>query len=265
MRLAGLLPICVLFAGLAGPLTAQQGTSTLLVHARVSATGTPLADAEVILDEQTLLGVTGEDGTLRVAGLSPGGHRLRVRFLGFGTADEVVTLEPGGLTQRTVELEAEPIELDSLMVTGYAGTSARNLAQFYERKQRGHGYFITRSQIERIQPHAFSDLLRLVPGMRLDCAAFRDDCTAGMRSAPPSGVTIREGGLLGPLRDGGCPIQYYVDGHYEPHPNVNDLSPHDIEAVEVYVHGAQAPAQYSLRKNSRCGVVLVWMRQSLRK
>jgi len=265
MGQARLISVAILLAGLAAPLAGQERSSTLLVRVRVAETGAALQDAEVVLDEGTLLGVTSEDGTLRISGLAAGKHRMRVRFLGFRTADQEVSLEAGALNEQTVELRTEPIQLDSLKVVGYLGTLSRHMEEFYDRKERGHGYFITRAQIERAKPHVLSDLLRMVPGMRLDCGIFRDDCLAGMRSAPPSGVTIREGGLVGPLRDEGCPIQYYVDGHYEPHSNVNDLRPNDIEAVEVYVHGAQAPAQYSLRKNARCGVVLVWMRQSLRK
>jgi len=254
----------VLGTGLAAPLAAQQGRSMLRVHVLAAATGLPIADAEVILDERTGLGVTDANGVLRARGLVAGPHRLRVRFIGYATSDQVVDLPAGGALEETVQLEARAIPIDSLTVVAYRGTLGVNMRAFAERRGRGNGYFFTRDDIDRVKPHMFSDLLRLVPGMRFDCASFRDDCSAGMSSAPPSGVaTRREGGLAGALQDGGCPIQYYVDGHYEPHSNVNDINPTDVAAVEVYVHGAQAPARYSIRKNARCGVVLVWLRQSL--
>jgi len=259
-----LVPTLVLLTGIAASLAAQEPTSVLLVRVRDAATARALPDAEVVLDGERLLGVTGLDGTLRVRNLVPGQHRVSVRYIGFRTVEYTVDLPSGGMAEAGFDLDAVAIELDSLTVVTYRGTLAVNMALFNERKKRGNGYFFTRDDIQRTHSNTFSDLLRLVPGMQITCASFREDCSAGMSSAAPSGVTtVREGGLRGPLSAEGCPIQYYVDGHYEPHSNVNDLNPTDIAAVEVYVHGAQAPARYSLRKNARCGVVLVWLRQSL--
>lgn len=270
MRLATPLVIAAMIAVFGTPLTAQERGAArehagpLLVHVRSDRSGTALADAEVLIDEGDVIGVTDASGTFRATGLSIGEHRVRVRYLGYRTEEAVVKLEAGRASETTVVLRVEPIRLDSIRVVTYRSTLAYNMRAFNERKRRGNGYFITRAQIERAKPHAFSDLLRMVPGMRLDCDSFLGRCSAGMRSAPPSGmVTVHEGSILGPMRAEGCPIQYYVDGHYEPYPNVNDLNPRNIQAVEVYVHGAQAPAQYSLRKNARCGVVLVWLRMSL--
>ncbi len=265
MKPTTLLPATMLvLAGLASPLAGQKGGSTLLIRVRTVETGAPLPDAEVVLDEQTFLGVTGPDGTLRATAVAAGEHRLRVRFIGFRTMDRIVNIEAAGLTELTVDLQPEPIPLDSISVLGFPSTMSHNMREFFDRRDRGLGYFITRADIDRVRPHVFSDLLRMIPGMRLDCGSFRDDCEAGMRSAPPTpGTTVREGGLMGPLKEDNCPIQYYVDGHYEPHTNVNDLRPKDIAGVEIYVHGAQAPARYSIRKNARCGVVLVWLRESL--
>lgn len=265
MRLATLLPATLLLTGLAVPLSGQQGSSSLLLRVRAADSGAPIPEAEVVLDEQTFLGITRPDGTLSARGLKAGEHRLRVRFIGFRTSDRVIRLDATGMTELVIDLQPEPIPLDSISVRGFRSTTSHNMREFFDRKDRGIGYFITRADIERVRPHVFSDLLRLIPGMRLDCGSFLEDCEAGMRSAPPTpGVTIREGSSLsGPAREDNCPIQYYVDGHYEPHANVNDLRPRDIAGVEIYVHGAQAPARYSLRKNARCGVVLVWMRESL--
>jgi hypothetical protein len=265
MRLATLFAAVGMLALLAAPSRAQQRAAQLLVHVRSGVANAPLADAEVVIDQGSLVGVTGPDGTFQASGLTSGEHHVRVRYLGFRTGEAVVHLERGGVGETTVVLRVEPIMLDSVKVVTYRSTLAYDMRAFNERKRRGNGYFITRADIERVKPHVLSDLLRMVPGMRFDCDSFLNDCEAGMRSAAPSGVlTIRQGNILGPMRTEGCPIQYYVDGHYEPHPNVNDLNPTDIQGLEVYVHGEQAPAQYSLRKNARCGVVLIWLRMSLR-
>ncbi len=269
MRLATPLAIAGMLALLGAPLAAQERPTSqeragpLFVHVRSEQAGIPMADAEVEIDEGDRIGVTDASGTFRATGLTVGEHRVRVRYLGYRPAEAVVKLEAGKAGETTVVLRVEPIKLDSIHVVTYRSTLAYNMRAFNERKQRGNGYFITRADIERVKPHAFSDLLRMVPGMRLDCDAFLDHCSAGMRSAPPSGTPRYAGGALGPFRTEGCPIQYYVDGHYEPYPNVNDLNPRFIQAVEVYVHGEQAPAQYSMRKNARCGVVLIWLRLSL--
>ncbi len=253
----------VLITTLATPLAAQQRTASLIVHVRVSATGAPLSDAEILFDGDTSLGVTDRGGVLRIDAVAAGEHVIRVRFLGFRTTERSVGVVDGSTTTIMIELQPEPIRLDSLRAIGVPRTASHNMLEFYTRKERGLGYFITRADIERVQPRVFSDMLRMVPGMRIDCSTFMDICNAGMRSAPESGGTNFTGSRNIAFQAADCPIQYYVDGHYEPHANANDLSPKDIAAVEVYVHGVQAPARYSVRKNARCGVVLVWMRNSL--
>ncbi len=265
MRLAAPILTAGMLALSAVPLTAQRQSTTVLVHVLSAESRGPLADAEVIVDDGDVVGVTNANGVFQTRDLAAGEHRIRARYLGFRTGSAVVRVDVGGTAETTIVLRVEPIALDSLQVVTYRSTLAYDMRAFNARKHRGNGYFFTRADIDRVKPHTFSDLLRMVPGMRFDCGSFLDDCTAGMQSAPPSGVlTVRQGNIVGPMHAEGCPIQYYVDGHYEPHPNINDLNPRDIQAVEVYVHGEQAPARYSLRKNARCGVVLVWMRISLR-
>ena len=56
----------------------------------------------------------------------------------------------------------------------------------------------------------------------------------------------------------GCALTVYVDGVRTLDPNLNQVPPDWLIAMEVYV-GAETPAQY--RTSDNCGAVLLWTRQ----
>ena len=55
-----------------------------------------------------------------------------------------------------------------------------------------------------------------------------------------------------------CPLQVYIDGVQSSDPDVNQIPPEFLDAMEVYL-GATAPIQYA--GLNPCGVVLLWTRR----
>jgi hypothetical protein len=120
------------------------------------------------------------------------------------------------------------------------------LSDFYDRKSRGFGYFITRDEIEKRNPMNLSDMMRMVPGAKLIPMTGTNQATLRFSRAQ-----------IG--RD--CPPQYWVDGVKAYDLNIDDLIPSDVEGIEIYPGASTIPPQFNTREGTTiCGVVLIWTR-----
>lgn len=246
--------------GGAGPAAAQEVGATVLVRVTSAETGEPLRGAFTEVVGMRMAALTDSAGHAILLRLASGPQEIAVHHFGHRSHHQVLTLEPGQQYQLRLALEPEVLTLPAINVSVTRRMASGAALGFHRRVRTGIGNFITREEIERQQPRNFSDLLRMVPGVRLDCNSMTGACQLGGRT---SAASLDMRATRTSRADYGCPVQYYIDGLYQPYENVNALRPDDIEAVEVYPRGHQAPARYSVRKNARCGVVLVWMRLTL--
>jgi len=56
-----------------------------------------------------------------------------------------------------------------------------------------------------------------------------------------------------------CPPQYWMDGIPLQSGSAEEISPENVEAIELYASPATTPPQFSTR-NPTCGTVVVWSR-----
>lgn len=147
--------------------------------------------------------------------------------------------------------EAPVFEIPALQVDVSPPAPTGKMHGFYERMERGFGTFITRGEIEDRSPDRVSDLFHAVAGVRIE---RRGDGTGR------SGVTMARSAAF---QDGGrCAIHYWVDGSRIPIASrfdVDELSPGDVEGIEVYRGPSEIPARFT-RFGDACGVVVVWTR-----
>jgi hypothetical protein len=134
------------------------------------------------------------------------------------------------------ETEASTFRLPDLAVE-----EAPNLPpDFLRRKQEGRGRYFSREDIERRNPNTVGDLLRTVPGMRLDCRG--PICRAVLARASTRN----------------CQPSYWMDG-IPTDPSVVWLQPpRDLDGVEVYSGPSETPPE--LERNSSCGAIVLWTR-----
>jgi hypothetical protein len=144
-----------------------------------------------------------------------------------------------------VVLASEAASLPEVDVSAH--NENRYLTSFEERRARGVGVFITRSQIDSQRPSAASDLFRNVSGVRL----FPTTWGYGVRVE--TNVNIMSGPRL-------CMPVLWLDGQKAMAMEIDEIRPVDIEAMEFYRGPSTTPAQYASMGVAPCGTILVWTR-----
>jgi hypothetical protein len=230
---------------LAGGVLPAQKAPGAVEGTVIDPNGKPIRDVEVTIATQPPIR-SDSLGKFFVAGIEPGDHELRVRRLAFAPAVVKVEVESEDTVDVTITLSVVAQQLNAVLVHGTVAR-ARALWQFEERRRRGFGHFITRSEIEDRHPLFMSDMVRRVPGARLSPSY-------GGRS-----VLRFTRALMGGGRD--CPPQYWIDGVMAYGYNIDDIQPGDVEGVEFYAGVSVIPPEFNNpRSNAACGVVVIWTR-----
>ncbi|HXV85899.1 MAG TPA: carboxypeptidase-like regulatory domain-containing protein [Gemmatimonadales bacterium] len=227
-------------------------------------TGAPVGGAVVLLldaaGREVARGQSDGQGRYRITAPEPG--RYRVRFLVPGyrpLASQPLDLVRGALVDYPLSLTAvPPALLDTLIVEGRAIPA--HLSSFYRRRERGHGRFLTRDDIEQT---AAPDVTGLVRRLNVfDILSDRGDGRGARIGQRPRGP-----GQF-------CPAAIYMNGNYaglSGDVDVDMLVTLDgTEAMEVY-RSSEVPQELeSARPSVRgvgsrgCGVVSLWSRVSPR-
>lgn len=223
-------------AAIAGRVLDAEGTAAVGVRLHIEGAGAvALSDA---------------DGRFQLSGLPEGEQILTARRIGFRPQSVPVPLSATSPAEITLILTPIPVMLSEVVRIAPRSAFEVESNGFSERRRRGPGVFLDRADIERRKPHLMSDLLRTVPGMRLQPVDTRwgQSVTATMDRVPDSFGRA-------------CQIDFFVNGQeYTPTSMGidNDVPAQQIEAIEVY-KPSEIPAQF-LGSRSRCGVVVIWTR-----
>jgi iron complex outermembrane receptor protein len=207
--LAGLT--CVLVVAARRPLTAQdpppppppppaaQQVATAGVSGIVTAAqdSLPLMGVQVVIRGTRRWAITNQEGAFRLEGLKPGGYVIEFRHPNRAPVVYNLTLEPAQVTDLAVRIDTRTVALPEVVVEGRETQPAVKMTDFLARKSAGHGgYFITRKEIDDRQPRVLSDMMRRVPGLRVDCdfgtchvVSFTEARRLGGWAAAPSSIS----------------------------------------------------------------------------
>ena len=242
---------------LAAPLLTAAGAqedSALTVVGRVTDATDSAAVARAIVD------VPGTDvslrtngfGRFRITGLRRDARELVVRALGY----EKVTLvldaaRTGTVNVGDIRLERKPQQLSQMVVQGRSARVPRGFAEVYRRGLSGRGKFITREQIDSLNPAQLKTVLFGI-----------------------NGVYVNQRGVYFNRCIGGQTGQLWVDGsrvtrftNINPRttdPNfmnelLNTILPVQVQAIEVYPNQSSIPAEFM--DAQPCAVIAVWTRR----
>ena len=234
---ASLLPAAAAQTGADTAATAPR-TLRVLVEVRAAGTGEPLPGARVAVD--SLVRVADADGRVVVTGLTPGPVGIGAALLGYAPADTTVVLarsariafELQTASLGTVEVEAERFNAERLRRSG-----------FYERAQTRSGVFLDEADVEARRTPQAADLLRGLPGLRVETRLGQTSVrsTRRRRCTPAVFVDGTEARGLGDALD--------------------TLPAESVLAVEVYRGPSEVPAAFSVMgPGEACGAILFWTR-----
>ncbi|MDH5235448.1 MAG: TonB family protein [Gemmatimonadota bacterium] len=206
--------------------------------------GRGVVGARVFLTSGSPAGESDVFGRFQLVDAPLGEAKLVIRRIGF--APETLPLVVG---REVTELEGIALRrvampLQAVIVNGHTNLTGP-MAGFYTRRDRGQGRFFTQEQIERLGPRRMSDLLRSVPGLRVDqrrygVSSFR------MRGAPLAPLVWLDGTPMGSSE---------VD--------LDSFDPRSFAGIEVYSGAATVPVEFAGNRmmSTAGGAVLLWSRQ----
>jgi hypothetical protein len=220
----------------ASPAAPRGGISGQVVNQQ---SRVPVSGASVNLIGTRWRSATDSAGRFSQSSLGAGTYILEVRAIGYGVTSWVLHLADGETVDYLFELEPLGVELEPIVVEEQPGYFQRRMQEFQERRQSGRGVFITQEQIEASHAATMADLLRGVPGVRLNCRS--GVCNAQMTRTA----------------HGVCNADWVIDGAPASMSSTPHLPVVGIVAVEIYRSPNEAPTEF-LKADSQCGVIAIW-------
>lgn len=227
-----------------GECRAQDSVrTTRLIGRVVDSLGARVAGATVVLlPARIRTAVTNDAGAFALDSVPVGVVQLSVRRLGYTPATFTAKLQAGKIERVTLELSAVAFNLPRMDVVDTVDHPW--LRTFERRRGSDGGVYFTRQDIVRSQVLVMSDLLRHVSGVEIQRTRY------GTRVVIGNGF----------VRARPCVPQLFVHSmNYSG--NVDDFSPDDIEAMEVYTSIARVPVELQTAQAQSCGAIVLWTRE----
>jgi hypothetical protein len=241
MNFRRLLALAVFLAG--SPAAAQK-TGTIV--GIVADTGKkPIVDAEIVALRSNITTLTDSRGIFILPGLPEGEELFRIRRVGYRPETFDATIVANDTIRIGVILAQAPYTLPEISVTAEGESYTGKMVGFAERMLHSgapRNAFLTRKDIEKLEPRPFVDML-IKAGMKRYL-----DRRGKETLLCPRGIGLN-----------GSRVAIYVDGVLSADAaSVQRMDPSTIEAVEVYRSTANRPAEYN-GTGANC-VILVWTR-----
>jgi hypothetical protein len=232
-----------------------QSDSTAVVRgtAKSAFNGRSLSGVMIAVPAVRRFTVTDSTGAFELRDLPPGRQRIRIAYEGRQTEEYEFLLRPGKAKKLAVVLDVEAVDLAPVVVEAQHRDWWRDLAGFYERRQRygGFAHFYTREDLVRLRAVTLSQVLA------------RDGIFTHCRAGGCLPMRWSRGRL--------CPVAVSVDGSPFWELDYEGIAIADVQGVEVYRTTFMAPAAWGLTVAPTaasgvatpiggCGSVQIWTR-----
>lgn len=249
------------------PAHPQAPISVLSAQVFDDQTSTPLAAVNVSLMGTAIRLMTDARGRFELTAERSADFVLSLKRLGYQPASSVVSLTLGDTTRLSFFLRPAALTLDPVNVAARGESRSARLAGF-DRRRAHHinGDFITRAVIEQQHTTVTTNLVRIIPGVTvLDSSGTR--LLASMRGGRPTDRrVIKDMAGRRQIVDGfdlaPCYLAIGIDGVLQEWGfSIDQISPLDIEGIEVYQGPASIPRELmASQSDGYCGVVMIWTR-----
>ena len=208
--------------------------------------GLVVPNADVRLGNAMHFMRTDTTGHFSIGAAPAGTQRLEARAIGYVIERRTVELAANQPADFDVLLPSRRSVLDTIKVVAQR-IYDRDFSGFEQRRNStNQGKFLTAADIDRLRPNYITDMVRGVPGARID---YR----GGSKT-----VTFR--GLMA----GRCSPPVWLDGVHVPLDDLFELDmaavPEQLRAIEIYPAGAFLPAQFMWGSND-CGAIVLWTKK----
>jgi len=237
---------CVGLLAVDAPMREQTGVLRGVVVD--SADRKAITDADIMAASLRQVARSNDKGQFTLTKLPKGDLELTVRRLGYKPQTQTITLSGGERDSVMIELVGQAELLHAMEIDEVERHRRQGIEDFYVRRARGVGTFITRQQLEDLRSIEPTDALRSVPGVQL-------------KRTRNGGNTVRFTGTGAPSRRD-CPPNLWLDGQRMNGMELDQISARDIEGIELYRGASTTPAQF-WQGNSQtafCGTIVVWSR-----
>ncbi|WP_420442108.1 carboxypeptidase regulatory-like domain-containing protein [Candidatus Palauibacter sp.] len=219
-------------------------------------TGEPIEGATVRLVDpsgQVRETITRPDGAFAFAQVAPGVHTLGVQRLGYEVLSAALEIGPGAPPPLDVRLQPRAIPLAPIEVDVEGHPPRLVESGFYDRREEGWGTFLEPEWVEAnkvgfVRLNDFMSSLQFraplsgCPRVQVWLDRRLIGRTAGRRTSRPISTNLGTYRLPGP----------------PPATLLEELSAHDVGAVEMYQPGTKIPLFAWNDETRDCGVIIAW-------
>ena len=213
------------------------GTSTLAGTVRTRSRQ-PLANAQLRIRDAAGVARTDSLGHFTLGGQPAGSQLLEARHIGYALTQVPVELRSGSSAEVAVVL-TRIVSLDSIRIVA----NRNHFPEFEQRRKEGFGHFLDEAAIEKQHAFLASELLRMMPGFRVEGADL-------------DAKVFTTHGSFELSATGRCEVNVVINGIIQ-HQDINLIDPVNIAAVEAYAGPAAAPIQF----DRACGVIVIWLKR----
>ena len=223
----------------AGPVSAQGTVSGQITD---KSNQQPIAGAAVLVVGTSLQARTGREGRYSITNVAPGQYRVQVRFIGYATATQAVTVTAGQPATLDVGLTAAAVPLDVVVVSA--------TGEEQQKRELGNNVgTIDAAKISQLAaPTNTADLLNSrVPGVEVMQSGGTTGSGSRIRIRGATSLSLRNEPIIvvDGIRIDNTPqagnLENFTGGQAPS--RLNDLNPEDFESVEV-VKGPSAAVLY---------------------
>ena len=225
-------------------LVSAQARDTLAViqgYVRDAVDSGAVAYAEVRLGNGSFTRADGH-GRYRITAIQPGDHEVTYRMLGYNAVQLRVALDPGLTLTSDVYLVRVPRLLTAMEVKGRNLRVPSGFESVYRRAARGQGHFVTREQIDSLNPR---------------------DIMGTLHHFTPARRAYTGNGKFNRIESQRCEeFKIFLNGtpinanHVAVEDVLYSTPPGWIQAIEVYDSRARMPVEFQ----PACGAVAIWTR-----
>src|SRR5512143_1105311 len=210
----------------------------------VDSAGNPVSEAALAIIALHKATRTDDHGHFAFPPLPKGDSEVSVRRIGYEPIIVRFAVSGGPANSLRVVIAELPAVLEAITVSAAERHRRQRIEDFYWRRARGTGTYVTREEILTRRASVPSDVLRTAKGVRF----VRTSSGGGIRFNTSTNTRVA------------CVPMIWIDGQRDPGMELDEIPLNDIEGIELYNGPATTPAEFWQASGAQCGTIVVWIR-----